>query len=145
MLLRRKLLNHCGIAVLANFYPAASLRAGEPDQTSVSQADDQFLEELEKASFLYFWEQASPRTGLVRDRCAVNAASAKANAGKGPEPVASIAATGFGLTALCIGHKRGYVPLRAVGGRVLATLAFLSNKMPTHRGFFYHWANVDTG
>ena len=125
---------------MANAHPTAGFGA-EP----LSQADDQFLEELERASFLYFWEQANPRTGLVRDRCTVNAAGAKATPGKGPELVASIAATGFGLTALCIGHKRGYIPLRAVSGRVLATLTFLSNKMPTHRGFLYHWANINTG
>ena len=141
MLSRRKLLNRWGSATLANTFPTASLVAAG----SLSQADDQFLEDLEKASFLYFWEQANPRTGLVRDRCGVNTTGSSAITGKGPELVASIAATGFGLTALCIGHKRGYIPLRAVSGRVLATLTFLSDKMPTHRGFFYHWANINTG
>ncbi|HSR06585.1 MAG TPA: glucoamylase family protein, partial [Bryobacteraceae bacterium] len=96
----------------------------------------------EHANFLFFWEQADPHTGLVKDRTRVN------GTGKAPVPkeiVASIAATGFGLTALCIGHKRGYVPLSSVGARVLTTLEFLSKKMPTHRGFFYHWANISTG
>ncbi len=117
----------------------ADLRSG---QRSLAPADDQFLEDLEHANFLFFWEQADPHTGLVKDRTRVN------GVGKGPaakEIVASIAATGFGLTALCIGHKRGYVPLSSVGARVLTTLEFLSQKMPTHRGFFYHWANISTG
>jgi hypothetical protein len=92
---------------------------------------------LEKASFLYFWEQANPYTGLVKDRCTVHTAD------KGI--VASVAATGFGLTALCIGHERGYVSLSDVRGRVTAALRFLEGGMPTHRGFFYHWANVNTG
>ncbi len=124
----------------------ALLQAADADQprdpNSLSPADDQFLEELEHANFLFFWEQADPHTGLVKDRTRIN------GTGKGPAPreiVASIAATGFGLTALCIGHKRGYVPLSSVGARVLATLEFLSKKMPTHRGFFYHWANISTG
>jgi len=122
------------------------LQAAEADQRSgqkiLPPADDQFLEELEHANFLFFWEQADPHTGLVKDRTRVN------GSGKGSLPkeiVASIAATGFGLTALCIGHKRGYVPLSSVNGRVLATLEFLAKKMPTHRGFFYHWANISTG
>ncbi|MDP9112135.1 MAG: hypothetical protein M3O20_00475 [Acidobacteriota bacterium] len=59
--------------------------------------------------------------------------------------MASIAATGFGLTALCIGHKRGYVLPSSIVARVFATLEFLFKKMPTHRGFFYHWANISTG
>jgi hypothetical protein len=59
--------------------------------------------------------------------------------------LASIAATGFGLTALCIGDKRGYVSHVEARGRALNTLRFLWKKMPDHRGFFYHWANVNTG
>ena len=37
----------------------------------LSPEDNQFLEDLEKASFLFFWEQANPETGLVKDRCNV--------------------------------------------------------------------------
>ena len=29
--------------------------------------------------------------------------------------------------------------------RVLATLTFLWRALPTHRGFFYHFANINTG
>ena len=108
-----------------------------PPATQLSDADDAFLEELEKANFLYFLEQTSPLSGLVKDRCKVN----------GPDNtlVASIAATGFGLTALCIGHKRGYIELADAHNRAAATLRFLWNKLPTHRGFFFHFANVNTG
>src|SRR5712691_8310444 len=38
---------------------------------SLSAADDQFLDELERLNFQYFWEQASPQTGLVKDRANV--------------------------------------------------------------------------
>jgi len=108
-----------------------------PAMTSLTADDDQFLEELEKASFLYFWEQANPQTGLVKDRCNVRATDNTV--------VASIAATGFGLTALCIGEKRGYVSGGDARNRVLATLRFLWKKLPTHRGFFFHFANINTG
>ena len=87
----------------------------------------------------YFWEQASPQTGLVKDRCNARKASTD-NA-----VVASIAATGFGLTALCIGEKRGYLSLTEARTRVLNTLRFLWKTLPNHRGFFYHFANVNTG
>jgi hypothetical protein len=147
MLSRRKLLWGAASSALA-FNPcwpkALEAAASEKltNKDSLSPADDQFLEAVENASFLYFWEQADPHTGLVKDRNTVNVT------GKGPpkkEIVASIAATGFGLTALCIGHKRGYISLSNVAARVLTTLEFLSKKMPTHRGFFYHWANINTG
>jgi hypothetical protein len=45
--------------------------ARPPAQTFLSQADDELLEEIEKANFLYFWEQANPQTGMVKDRCNV--------------------------------------------------------------------------
>src|ERR1041385_80892 len=38
---------------------------------ALSKEDDQFLDDLEKATFQYFWDQANPKTGLVKDRCNV--------------------------------------------------------------------------
>ena len=99
--------------------------------------DDDFLEELEKANFRFFWEQTHPQTGLVKDRCNVRQPDHSI--------VASIAATGFGLTALCIGQQRGYVSMADARERVILVLRFLWEKMPNHRGFFYHFANAQTG
>ncbi len=104
---------------------------------AISPEDDAFLEELERANFQFFVDQADPETGLVKDRCNVRATDKTV--------AASVAATGFGLTALCIGHKRGYISLAEAHERVITTLHFLWAKMPTHRGFFYHFANVKTG
>ena len=116
---------------------AAAAAAQNPPPAAISPEDDQFLEELERASFRFFWEQSDPHTGLTKDRSNVR--------GMDKNAVASIAATGFGLTALCIGHKRGYAPPGEIRARVLSTLQFLWKKMPTHRGFYYHWANPQTG
>jgi hypothetical protein len=107
------------------------------DSTALSQEEDAFLDELEKANYLFFWEQAHPDTGLIKDRCNARATDTGI--------VASIAGTGFGLTALCIAQQRGWVSLYDSRERALTVLRFLWNKMPTHRGFFFHWANVVTG
>ncbi len=130
-----------GIALLGSRATAA---AGQQPPTSpafttetISPEDDAFLEEIEKANFLFFLEQADAETGLVKDRCNVRATDNTV--------VASIAATGFGLTALCIGHKRGYLSSGDAHERVIKNLYFLREKMHTHRGFFYHFANVKTG
>ena len=64
-------------------------------RTDLSGSEDAFLEDLEGDNFLYFWEQTNPQTGIVKDRCNVRAPDARV--------LGSIAATGFGLTALCIG------------------------------------------
>ena len=99
--------------------------------------DELLLEEIERASFLYFWEQASPETGMVRDRCNVRTPDNK--------DLGNISATGFGLTAICIGEKRGYISYAEARDRVLKTLRFLWKKLPNQRGFFYHWTNINTG
>src|SRR5271168_4659398 len=49
-------------------------RAEEPASlppTALSPEDDKFLDDLERSSFLFFWEQANPQTGLIKDRCNV--------------------------------------------------------------------------
>ena len=111
--------------------------APPPAPTYLSPQDEQFLNGLEHCNFLYFWEQVNPQTGLVRDRCNVRA--------KETTIVSSIASTGFGLTAICIGEKRGFVSRSDARSRVLASLSFFWNKLPTHRGFFYHFANINSG
>jgi hypothetical protein len=113
-----------------------SAQAAEP--FILSGEDNQFLLELTQASFQFFWDQANTENGLVRDRANVRP-DGKTNT------VASIAAAGFGLTALCIGQQNGWVSLRDARGRALNLLNFLAQIMPTHRGFFYHWADLKTG
>jgi hypothetical protein len=116
---------------------ASTTSPASPVNPALSPEDDQFLHEVESASFLFFWEQGSPNTGMVQDRCNVRE--------NRPGGASSIAATGFGLTALCIGVQRGFIPASAALERVFATLRFLWKKLPNHRGFFYHFANPETG
>jgi hypothetical protein len=131
----------------AKYLPASSV-SSQPSATAGSLAavsalsaeDDQFLNEVEQASFLFFWEQGNPKTGMVKDRCNVHSLD------QNDQKVASsIAATGFGLTALCIGQQRAFLSKDDALERVFATLRFLWKKLPNHRGFFYHFANPETG
>jgi hypothetical protein len=121
--------------VLADDANAVAAASPAPE---LAPADEAFLDEMERAHFLYFWEQTNPKTGLIKDRWDPQS----------PDQgglVASIASTGFGLTALCIGHERGFASSYDIRSRALATLLFLWKTMPNHRGFFYHWANLNTG
>jgi hypothetical protein len=127
---------------LSEFAQSPAAKAVPPVKTPgspFSPEDDQLLDELQRLTCCYFFEQASPETGLVKDRCNARKAATD-NA-----IVASIAATGFGLTALCIGDMRGYISRAEARDRVLTTLRFLHDKLPNHRGFFYHFANINTG
>lgn len=104
---------------------------------TISADDEALLDEMERAYSLFFWEQASPVTGLVKDRTLASGSDAR--------EIASIAATGFGLTALCIASHRGYLEMAQARDRALATLRFLAQGMETQHGFFYHFVNMHTG
>jgi hypothetical protein len=111
--------------------------APRPEPTALAPEDDQLLDEIERGCFLFFWEQGHPQTGLIKDRCNVRT--------KDTSVSASIASTGFGLTGICIAEKRGYVSYSDARLRVIQSLSYLWHKLPTHRGFFYHFANINTG
>src|SRR5882724_4062088 len=92
-----------------------------PSRFAPAISDPGLLDELERAAFEFFWNEANPATGLVLDRASAN--------GGGPRGMASIAATGFGLTALCIGHERKYRPRIQIEHRVAKTLHFLAQQV----------------
>jgi hypothetical protein len=126
-------------ALLLHGCGGSSMAPPPPPGDGYSGTDDQLLEEIEKAGFQFFWEQADLTTGQVKDRALA--------AGNDTRTVSSIAATGFGLTALCVGDQRGYQPNAAIAARVQATLDFLLNQMQPQgkNGFFYHFVDMATG
>ena len=122
-------------------FPLATLSCGGKGSPSSSTqpppvSDDEFLDQLQRAIFLFFWEQADPTTGLVKDRAFA--------AGNDTRTVSSIAATGFGLTALCIGHLRAYRDAMQIQTRVMNTLTFLLNQTNVN-GFYYHFVDMSSG
>jgi hypothetical protein len=118
---------------------SAQQQLPEPTQETykLTPYDEALLDEYEQACCLYFWEQANPDTGLAKDRSTPSEFD--------DYTVASIAATGFGLTALCIADKRGFIPNNAVVARVRNTLKFLATRMYNQHGFFYHFVDIETG
>ena len=107
----------------------------------LSRQDELFIEDLERRSFQYFWEQADPNTGLVPDRARMDRSPLDEN----HRNVASIAATGFGLTALCIAAERQWITSEQARERARNTLRFLARKSLHEHGWFYHWMDAKTG
>src|SRR5271169_597283 len=146
-LTRREVLSLIAKGALASSLLGSDLFGTGPRAQSAEQltfpadwdlTDAALLEEIISRGFLFFWNEASPRTGLVRDR-------ALADGGPDRRRVASIAATGYGLAALCIGHQRQYLSSREIYSRVIATLSFLLNHAEQVNGFFYHFLDIETG
>ena len=131
-------------ALCAQAAPCA--RAWADERAAVyapTRADVELLEDLSHRAFRYFIEQADAGTGLVLDRART---SGEAHApGHPSHRIASSAATGFGLTALCAGAERGWVTRAEARGRVLTTLRFFADRAPRERGWFLHWMDAATG
>jgi hypothetical protein len=108
-----------------------------PSDPTAGPADAALLDELQRASFDFFWNEADPHSGLVKDRANANGGDSRL--------LSSIAATGFGLTALCIGHRRRYRSHAEVTARVRQTLKFLAHQAPQEHGFFYHYVDRRDG
>jgi hypothetical protein len=134
----RRLLRRSFLFLLPLLLVAVVQRA---ETYQLTQSDQAFLEDLSKRSFQYFQEQADPQTGLVLDRARTDGSPSDEN----HRQVASIAATGFGLTALCIGAERGWISKERARERIIATLNFLARRVPRERGWFYHWMNLKSG
>ncbi len=142
-LTRRELLRVGGVGLLASpflAFPGCG-KSNSPSPVSGGQpyqgTDTQLLDEIQSSIFSFFWNEASPVTGQVKDRALAT--------GDGTETMSSIAATGFGLSSLCIGDSRGYGKASDISARVLATLQFIYNQMPNVNGFFYHFVDMNTG
>jgi len=107
--------------------------------------DIAFLDDLERSACLFFTEQADPASGQVLDRATNKTATGELD----NRIISSIAATGFGLTALCIADQRVYLAPNTEAGslrrQVIATLNFFLNNMPHEHGFLYHFNHVRTG
>lgn len=99
--------------------------------TSPHPDDRALLDDVERRTFLYFWELADPQTKLIPDRAPTQSFS-------------SIAAVGFGLTAYGIGAHRGYVTREAAAQRTLETLQSML-VIKGHKGFYYHFLDMKTG
>jgi hypothetical protein len=107
----------------------------------LSREDKLFLEDLEQRSFRYFWDEADPDTGLVPDRARMDGSPLD----ESHRHVASIAATGFGLTGLCIAAENGWVDRTSARERARNTLRYFSNRAFQEHGWFYHWLDTKTG
>jgi hypothetical protein len=139
---RREVLRLGGLGLLSCSLPPSSWCQKpkpfvEPAGTPFQGTDDQLLGEIQRTAFDFFWNEAGPKSGQVKDR-----ALAK---GGDTRDFSSIAATGFGLTSLCIGDRRGFGNSGEIRTRVRNTLRFIANDLPSVHGFFYHFVHMNTG
>lgn len=97
------------------------------------------LDTLQHTAFMFFWNEANPVNGMIRDRSQAGSP-------------ASIASVGFGLSAIPIGIDHGWITREQGRIRALTTLQTLYNGPQSsaasgtigYQGLFYHWLDMNT-
>jgi len=120
--------------IIAILLIGAATSASQPAMT-----DSVFLDLVQRASFDFFWQEANPSNGLIKDR----------NTSGSP---CSIASVGFGLSSICVAIDRGWISREAGRDRILTTLKTFWEKPQGreaqgkigYKGFFYHWLDMNT-
>lgn len=104
-----------------------------PAQMSI----EALLDTVQHTAFNFFWQEANPSNGLIKDRSAAGAPC-------------SIASVGFGLSAIAIAVDHGWVSRAGARDRVLTTLrtfwrgpqgSSATGKIG-YKGFFYHFLDM---
>ncbi|HEV2379981.1 MAG TPA: glucoamylase family protein [Terriglobia bacterium] len=108
----------------------------------LSPGNTDLVDDLSRRAFRYFWEWTDPNTGLTLDRAR---ADGEHEGNPNHVNVASIAATGFGLTAFCIAAEHRWISRETARERVLPTLRYFAYSSPQEHGWFYHYLDSVTG
>ncbi len=106
---------------------------------SAATSDSAFLDLLQRSAFDFFWNEANPGNGLIKD-CSASGAPC------------SIASVGFGLSAICVAIDHGWITRAAGRDRVLITLKTFWQKPQGrnpqgyigYKGFFYHFLDMNS-
>lgn len=93
---------------------------------------DELLTKVQERTFAYFWDYAHPASGLARERL-------------GSDETVTIGGSGFGLMAIPVGIRRGFITREEGAARALKVVGFLQNKAVKYHGVFPHWLNGTTG
>ncbi len=132
----------CGILAVAAFSSQGHSQAQVTPAVwksapAMEERDDQMLDDIEQHALKFFIEHSDPATGLTRDRAPADGTPSRAPA--------SIAATGFALTAWAIGDSRGWIPHEEAVARSLSVLRFIRDHVDQEHGWIYHFVDAKNG
>ncbi|AYD48765.1 glucoamylase family protein [Arachidicoccus soli] len=95
-------------------------------------SDSALLDLVQKQTLKYFWDFGHPISGMARER---NTSG----------DVVTTGGTGFGIMAMIVGVKRGFITRSDAVTRINTIVNFLITKCTRWHGAFSHWINGTTG
>lgn len=115
----------------------------QPESSSISTdevlSDEELLDEVQYATFQYFWDGAEPNSGMARERYHVD--------GYYPQDdknVVTSGGSGFGLMAIIVGAERGFITRNEAVDRFDRIVDFLE-EADRFNGLWPHWMDGETG
>jgi hypothetical protein len=110
------------------------------DSVAYSQlSDEELLDEVQEATFQYFWEGAEPNSGMARERYHVDG-----DYPQNDKHIVTAGGSGFGLMALIVGSERGFITREEAVDRFDRIVGFLEDA-DRYNGLWPHWMNGETG
>ena len=103
----------------------------DPIDELLTLDDDALLEEIQKATFQYFWDFAHPASGMARER---NTSADLVTSG----------GSGFGIMAILVGIHRDFISREEGLQRLELIISFLQTADRFH-GAWPHWINGNSG
>ncbi len=123
--------DYLGIHLIGDY--SFSFTTGLEDKTVFPEiSTDELLTKVQERTFAYFWDYAHPVSGLARERL-------------GSGETVTTGGSGFGLMAIPVGIRRGFITREEGAGRALKVVEFLQDKAVRYHGAFPHWLNGTDG
>jgi hypothetical protein len=134
-----KHLLYLSIALFFSACQQSKKTVAENSNIVLTKEDRKIFDEVQKATFQYFWDGAEPNSGLARERFHVDNIYPQND-----KNIVTSGGGGFGVMALLVGIERGFIT-RAEGlARLDKILTFLETADRFH-GAWPHWWNGETG
>ena len=134
-----KHLLYLSIALFFSACQQSKKTVAENSNIVLTKEDQKIFDEVQKATFQYFWDGAEPNSGLARERFHVDNIYPQND-----KNIVTSGGGGFGVMALLVGIERGFIT-RAEGlARLDKILTFLETADRFH-GAWPHWWNGETG
>ncbi len=108
-------------------------------EKSIVEDNQLLLDKIQKQTFNYFWDGAEPNSGLAPERLHMDNIYPTS-----PKHTVTTGGTGFGMMAILVGIKRGFVTRTQAFNHFVKMIDFLE-KADRFHGAWPHWLDGQTG
>lgn len=134
----------CGCVLLISLVLAGCGPTSEPSKNAVIESTsvpskESLLDWVQYHTIQYFWDEAEPNSGMARERFHEDGIYPQND-----EDIITVGGSGFGLMAILVGIKRGFISREEALARFQKIVHFLEHADRFH-GAWPHWLNGKTG